>query len=470
MTASGYSPKKRIILFGPPGAGKGTFTEVLKKFLPDIVHISTGDIFRENLSKKTPLGLNAKEYMDKGILVPDAIVISMVKERLERDDVQDHGYILDGFPRTIEQARALTEITHADIFIHLSIDKEIVIKRILGRYSCPYCAKIYNKFFLPPKHEGICDECGSEIEFKQRSDDKEETIMKRLDVFEENARPIIEYYSNMGIMKVVDATRTLELNRDEIKELIELLILNICVPIKLTSSDLSQNEEIITNVTASNPEYIEFRLDYIDDTSKITPKLLEFLIKSVRVNDIKVIFTFRDKSEGGQKSIDINEHLRLITIMVNSRPDYIDIEMSADDEFIRESVSLALQNGIKIIFSYHDFEKTPSYVEARKVIDDFENRLVKELSIGAITIRDFPYKLIFKAQNFEDNLVPLRLCQEMADVRKRIISFCMGEAGIFSRVSCVKYGALLTFASLVDQTAPGQISIDKMREAHSILY
>ncbi len=470
MTASGYTPKKRIILFGPPGAGKGTLTEVIKKFLPEIVHISTGDIFRENLSKKTPLGLNAKEYMDKGALVPDAIVISMVRERLEREDVQEFGFILDGFPRTIDQARALSEITQADMFIYMEIDKEIVIKRILGRYSCPHCGKIYNKFFLPPKHEGICDECGSKIEFKQRSDDNEETIMNRLDVFEQNAKPILEYYSNMGILKKTDATRTLELTRDEIKQLIDLLMLNICVPVKITTVDLGEIEKFINKIIAANPEYVEYRLDYIDETSKVNLDFLKFLNDKAHSNDLKVILTFRDSKEGGQKEIDINEHLRLMNLMASSQPDYIDIEMNADDDMIRESVSLALQNGVKMIFSYHNFDKTPSYEEGRKLIDDFEIRLVKELSIGAITIRDFPYKVIFYAKNFEDNLVPLKLCQELSDMRKRIISFCMGEAGIFSRISCVKYGALLTFASVEDQTAPGQISIEKMREAHNVLY
>ncbi len=248
------------------------------------------------------------------------------------------------------------------------------------------------------------------------------------------------------------------------------MILNICVPIKLKSGDLEKNKQLVSRVIESHPEYIEFRLDYFDDPSQITLDLLNSLIKKVHSNEIKVILTFRSSSEGGQAMIDINERLRIMTTMINSRPDFIDVEMNADDEIIKDSVSLALQNRIWVIFSYHDLKTTPTYQEARNIINNFNYRLTKQLSIDATIMGDCPYKLIFSAKKFEDNLVPLRLCQDMSEMKKGIISFCMGDAGIFSRVSCVKYGALLTFASLDDQTAPGQITITKMREAHNILY
>jgi len=160
--------KVRIVLFGPPGSGKGTFSSQIKKILPNIPHISTGDIFRENLKNETPLGLKAKGYMDKGELVPDEVTIDMVGNRLSKEDVKEHGFILDGFPRTLNQTEALTQITDIDIFLLLDVSREIITKRILGRYSCKKCGEIFNKYTLPPKTEGICDKCGAEIKFEQR--------------------------------------------------------------------------------------------------------------------------------------------------------------------------------------------------------------------------------------------------------------------------------------------------------------
>ena len=127
---------KKLILFGPPGAGKGTFSSQILKVLPDIAHISTGDIFRENLKNETPLGLRAKEYMDKGELVPDDIVIDMVADRLSKDDVKQNGFILDGFPRTLPQAEALSEITQVDLLLLLEVSRDVITKRILGRFGC----------------------------------------------------------------------------------------------------------------------------------------------------------------------------------------------------------------------------------------------------------------------------------------------------------------------------------------------
>ncbi len=183
---------KRLILFGPPGSGKGTFSGQLKKILPNIAHISTGDIFRENLKNNTSLGLKAKEYMDKGELVPDDVVIDMVRDRLNQEDAKKNGFILDGFPRTLAQAEALSKITEIDILLLLELDRSIITKRILGRFSCPECSEIFNKYTLQPKvqkeeNKWVCDKCGAEIEFKQRSDDTEETLKNRLDAYEKNA-------------------------------------------------------------------------------------------------------------------------------------------------------------------------------------------------------------------------------------------------------------------------------------------
>ena len=213
---------KKLILFGPPGAGKGTFSSQIKKVLPDIIHISTGDIFRENLKNETPLGLKAKGYMDKGELVPDDVTIDMVRDRLDREDVMTNGFILDGFPRTFSQAKALKNITEIDLLLLLEVPRELIFKRILGRYACPNCKKLYNKYTLPPNVEGVCDECGTEIKFQQRSDDNEETLKNRLDAYEENAEPIIKYYDEMGKIKKVNAENTLKFTEKDIKEILDV--------------------------------------------------------------------------------------------------------------------------------------------------------------------------------------------------------------------------------------------------------
>jgi adenylate kinase len=209
---------KKYILFGAPGAGKGTFAVRIKHIYPYIAHISTGDIFRYNLKEGTDLGKKAKEYMDKGELVPDIIVISMVKARLGNDDVKKEGFILDGFPRTLPQAQALSEVTDIDKVIVLEVETEVLIKRILGRYACNECGFTYNKFFeaTQPKKEGVCDNCGAELKFEQRADDNEETIKNRLKAYEDNAKPIIDYYNEKGLIQSIDSTKTLEYSREEI--------------------------------------------------------------------------------------------------------------------------------------------------------------------------------------------------------------------------------------------------------------
>jgi adenylate kinase len=218
---------KRLILFGPPGSGKGTFSGQLKKILPNIAHISTGDIFRENLKNNTSLGLKAKEYMDKGELVPDDVVINMVRDRLNQEDAKKNGFILDGFPRTLAQSEALSKITEIDLLLLLELERSTITKRILGRFGCSECGEIYNKFTLQPKvqkgeNKWICDKCGAEIEFKQRSDDTEETLKNRLDTYEKNSKPVIKYYKKKGLLKKVNAENTLDLTEDEIKKILEL--------------------------------------------------------------------------------------------------------------------------------------------------------------------------------------------------------------------------------------------------------
>ncbi|MBN2150298.1 MAG: nucleoside monophosphate kinase [Candidatus Lokiarchaeota archaeon] len=206
-----------IVLFGPPGAGKGTLAEIIKRY-SKIVHISTGDLFRENVKSSTPIGKEAKKYMDEGKLVPDSVVIGMVKERLARDDVKKDGFMLDGFPRTLDQAKALDGVTRLDTVAVLDIDKKSLRERILGRYNCPKCNRIYNIFNdrLKPKMEGQCDEC--KVALTHRADDNEETFEKRWKAYEEQSTDALEYYEERaGLVKHVDSNKILALTEKDVK-------------------------------------------------------------------------------------------------------------------------------------------------------------------------------------------------------------------------------------------------------------
>ena len=215
------------MLLGAPGSGKGTFSAQIKKVLPDIIHVSTGDIFRENVKNNTELGKKAKSYMDRGELVPDSLVIDLVIDRLKKKDVLENGFILDGFPRNIEQSNALQENSSIDIVLLLEVDRDVITKRILGRFGCDECGEIYNKYTLQPKvnkgeDKWLCDKCGAEIKFKQRSDDTEETLKTRLDAYEKNAKPLIEFYEKKKVLKKVNAENTLDLTAEDLKKIVEL--------------------------------------------------------------------------------------------------------------------------------------------------------------------------------------------------------------------------------------------------------
>ena len=201
----------RAVLLGPPGAGKGTqAVRLVEKY--EIPHISTGDIFRKNIKEGTELGKKAQEYMNAGALVPDELVVDLVKDRLQQDDCKN-GFLLDGFPRTIFQAEKLDEFLSEsnlkmDIVINLKVEKEALIKRLTGRRVCKDCGASYHIVNIPPKKEGVCDICGGEL--IQRKDDIIETVENRINVYEEQTAPLIGYYKEAGSLVDFDGEASLD--------------------------------------------------------------------------------------------------------------------------------------------------------------------------------------------------------------------------------------------------------------------
>lgn len=211
----------RLVLLGPPGAGKGTQAVRLSQRF-GVPHISTGDMFREALTKKTQLGLAAKEYMDAGKLVPDDITIGLVRDRLAKSDCSK-GFILDGFPRNVVQAEALEKLfeclgVRLDAAVYMGTGADIIIRRLSGRRVCRDCGATYHVSFNPPSEESTCLRCGGRV--CQRTDDKEETVRERLRVYEALTEPVVDYYKGLGILKVVDGEKDAD---DVLEEIISLV-------------------------------------------------------------------------------------------------------------------------------------------------------------------------------------------------------------------------------------------------------
>ena len=211
----------KIIMLGAPGAGKGTQAkQIAAKY--NIPHISTGDIFRANIKNGTELGKKAKTYMDKGLLVPDELVVDLVVDRVADKDCEN-GYVLDGFPRTIPQAEALDAALakngdKMEYAINVEVPDENIVKRMSGRRACVACGATYHIEHIPPKTEGICDTCGKELIL--RDDDKPETVLNRLNIYHEQTQPLIDYYNTKGILKEVDGTKDMA---DVFSEIVAIL-------------------------------------------------------------------------------------------------------------------------------------------------------------------------------------------------------------------------------------------------------
>ncbi|HHY31653.1 MAG TPA: adenylate kinase [Firmicutes bacterium] len=201
----------RLVLLGPPGVGKGTQAERLSSRF-GIPHVSTGEMFREALARKTPLGLEARKYMNAGKLVPDDVTIGLVKDRLAHADARS-GFILDGFPRNLTQARALDDVLRdlgvaLDAAVNISARAETVVRRLSGRRQCRQCGAVYHVEFNPPREAGKCPECGGEL--YQRDDDREETVRKRFRVYTAETEPLVEFYRERGLLVTVDGEKHID--------------------------------------------------------------------------------------------------------------------------------------------------------------------------------------------------------------------------------------------------------------------
>lgn len=211
----------RLVLLGPPGSGKGTQAKfIVDKY--DVLHISTGDIFRKNIKEETPLGVKAKAFIDKGQLVPDELTIEIVEDRLKQDDCKN-GFMLDGFPRTVAQAEALSKVldslgTSLDHVLNINVSDGKLIDRLTGRRVCLTCGGSFHVEFNPPKQEGVCDYCSKEI--IQRADDNVETVSSRLEVYEAQTKPLIEFYEKRGLLRNIKGEQNMEdVFSDIVKEL-----------------------------------------------------------------------------------------------------------------------------------------------------------------------------------------------------------------------------------------------------------
>ncbi|MEJ2250508.1 MAG: type I 3-dehydroquinate dehydratase [Candidatus Lokiarchaeota archaeon] len=246
-----------------------------------------------------------------------------------------------------------------------------------------------------------------------------------------------------------------------------VLKIKICLVIPIKNGNLNESLSIFANAAKKSPDFIELRFDYIDNPKNLTMDYMKSLLK---LSQIPVIFTFRNFNEGGVSNISNDDRLNIFNRLIQVKPNYIDLEINNDLTFLKRIIPEIIKNKINLILSYHNYAKTPSYDVINNLIIKTKERLTQDLNVSSSQLQRIIFKLIFMANKFEDNYIPLQLCQNLSKQNQKIISFCMGNLGFISRLLCIKNGSLLTYASLDTQTAPGQISIDSMKKFYDLLF
>ena len=237
----------------------------------------------------------------------------------------------------------------------------------------------------------------------------------------------------------------------------------ICVPIPIKSIKVSDTAPIIRKVLNVDPNLVELRFDYLNNVQFLTKDFISSLINRIQPK-VPVVLTFRKFSEGGQKEIPDDELFQIQKMLFETKPKYVDIEINTEKKNLKEIIALALQNKVSLIFSYHDFKKTPTFTNASSILDNFYKILINEMDINSKFIENCIFKLIFTAHSFKDNLLPLKLCKIKSSKKIKLISLCMGDKGLFSRIFCVFSGSFFTYGSFEEKTAPGQMNIVEIRE------
>ncbi|TFG04014.1 MAG: type I 3-dehydroquinate dehydratase [Promethearchaeota archaeon] len=242
----------------------------------------------------------------------------------------------------------------------------------------------------------------------------------------------------------------------------------ICISIPIISEKLRVNLKVIKKALKADPDFIELRFDYLTDLTTINQHFLIPLVELTKSYCL-CIFTFRSFKEGGKSEIEELMRLEILKELIKAKPDYLDIEMETEEFILSQIISLAIDEKVNFLFSHHDFHKTSPLNEAQSRINLFIHKLKDKFKIDMNLIEIWIYKLIFTAETFNDNLIPLNLCDKLCD-KYNIVSFCMGKKGTFSRIFCTKFGSFLSYASLATETAPGQLKIEKIRKYHKLFF